>query len=132
MAVMTATYAARPALARRTLRDRLVWAYPVAFLIGTCVIAVFMWYHIYSERRATERLWRARTVALVDDRARLVSDWIAARQADTEVLASSQPIRDVLTAGAEVPSSGPVGGQMQRFARAYGYSVIGVFDRRGR
>jgi len=122
----------RPVLSRRTFRDRLVWMYPAAFLLGTCVIAVFMWYHIYSERGATERLWRARTVALVDDRARLITDWIAARRADAEILASSPAIRELLGAGADASPTGPLAGSVARFSRAYGYSVISVYDRRGR
>jgi signal transduction histidine kinase len=118
---------------RHSLRDHLVWAYPTAFLLGTCIIAVFMWFHIYTERRSTERHWQARTIALADDRARLVADWLAARRADADVLAASPQVRELVAAGGtgEV-LGGTLGAQVARIARAYGYSVIGVYDRRGR
>ena len=112
-------------------RDRLVWAYVGAFLLGTALIAGFMYYHISTERRLAVTHWRARAATLADDRARLVSDWLNARRADAEVLASSPAVRALLT-GSGGDQRGAILPQIDRVAQAYGYSAIAIYDAQGR
>jgi len=107
-----------------------VWAYIGAFLLGTAVIAGFMYYHISTERRLAVGHWRARAATLADDRARLVADWFVARQADADLLATSPTTRGLLS-GAGGDRAATIS-QIDRVARAYGYSGIMVYDAQGR
>ncbi len=119
------------ASARAERRDLIAWAYVGAFLFGTALIAGFMYYHISTERRLAVNHWRARAATLADDRARLVSDWLAARRADADVLATSPAIRGLLSGGGGESRAGVLS-QLDRVARAYGYASIAVYDAQGR
>ena len=120
-----------PAAPPEARRDRLVWAYIGAFLLGTAVITGFMYYHISTERRLAVNHWRLRAATLADDRARLVSDWFTARRADADLLATSPTTRALLSGGGG-DSRGATIGQLDRVTRAYGYSTIIVYDAQGR
>ena len=106
------------------------WAYVLVFLIGTALVAGFMWYHIDKERRLVQDHWHARASTVADDRARLISAWLAARRADAEVLAGLPSVRAALGGGA-ADASGVVP-HLDRVAKAYGYAGISIVDRQGR
>ena len=106
------------------------WAYVLVFLIGTALVAGFMWYHIDKERRLVQDHWRARASTVADDRARLISAWLAARRADAEVLAGLPSVLAALGGGA-ADASGVVS-HLDRVAKAYGYAGISIVDRQGR
>src|SRR5262245_36933768 len=111
--------------------DRVPWAYVLVFLIGTALVAGFMWYHIDKERRLVQDHWRARASTVADDRARLISAWLAARRADAEVLAGLPSVRAALGGGGAVDGAGVVA-HLDRVAKAYGYAGISIVDRQGR
>ncbi|MBI2524571.1 MAG: PAS domain S-box protein [Candidatus Rokubacteria bacterium] len=124
---------ARPRPAGGSYRERLGWVYAGAFLLVVVAVAGFMWYHIETERRAAEAQIRTRLTTLAEDRGRLVSDWLAARRADAELLAGSPAIRAFLAApetGGDVRAQ--LVSQLDRTAKTYGYSAIAVLDARGR
>ncbi|MBI3104316.1 MAG: PAS domain S-box protein [Candidatus Rokubacteria bacterium] len=129
---MTANPRGTPA-GDRPLADRRGWVYVGAFLLGIAVVAGFMRYHIETERRAAVAQLRTRLTTLAEDRGRLVSDWLSTRRADAELLATSPSIRALLgaqEAGGETQAQ--LVSQLDRTARAYGYSAIAVLDTAGR
>src|SRR5262245_6168579 len=118
--------------ARRRAVDGAPWVYGLVFLLGTALVAGFMWYHIDGERRVALEHWRARMSTVADDRARLVSGWINQRRADADVLAAFPPVRAVLGGSASADTSQAVVAHLDRVVRAYGYASIAVVDRQGR
>jgi len=118
-----------PSGGRRAV-ERVPWVYVLVFVIGTALVAGFVWYHIDSERRVALEHWRARMSTVADDRARLISAWLHGRRADAEVLAAFPPVRALLSGGGD---AGPVvTTHLDRVAQAYGYASIAVVDRQGR
>ena len=111
--------------------DRIPWTYVLVFVLGTALVAGFMWYHIENERRVVLEHWKARVSTVADDRARLVSGWLNGRRADAEVLAAFPSVRAVLSGGGpDVQQS--VVSHLDQVAKAYGYTAISVVDRNGR
>ena len=109
------------------------WPYVLVFALGLVLVSGFMWYHIETERRAAVAQLRTRLTTLAEDRGRLVSDWLSTRRADAELLATSPSIRALLgaqEAGGETQAQ--LVSQLDRTARAYGYSAIAVLDTAGR
>ncbi|HET8578019.1 MAG TPA: ATP-binding protein [Methylomirabilota bacterium] len=106
------------------------WAYFLAFLVGTALVLVAIWYHIDNQRRETVANWKGRVSTIADDRSRLVANWLNARRADAEVLAGFPSVRALL--------SGPSRGDdsviqvLNRVASAYGYTAITIYDGQGR
>ncbi|MFB3923625.1 MAG: PAS domain S-box protein [Terriglobia bacterium] len=90
-----------------------------------------------SRYRATLAHWEARQSSIADDRARMVSDWLKERQADTEALASRVSVVVALRAR---PGGPPTTSKLTReltlsldgFAHAYEYPGVYVLDLQGR
>jgi PAS domain S-box-containing protein len=106
------------------------WAYVLAFLVGTALVLVAFWYHIDNQRRDTVANWKARVSTIADDRARLVANWLNARRADAEVLASFPSVRGLLAGAGRSDDS--VVQILNRVASAYGYVAITIYDVQGR
>ena len=106
------------------------WVYVLAFLVGTALVLVAFWYHIDNQRRDTIANWKARVSTIADDRARLVANWLNARRADAEVLASFPSVRALLAGPGRSDDS--VVQILNRVASAYGYTVVTVYDTQGR
>jgi PAS domain S-box-containing protein len=117
--------------ARRTeVSGGFPWAYVLAFLLGTALVLVAFWYHINNQRQDTVANWKARVSTIADDRARLVANWLNARRADAEVLASFPSVRGLLAgSGRGDDSVSPI---LNRVASAYGYAAITVYDAQAR
>ena len=117
---------------RRRAVDGIPWTYGLVFLLGTALVAGFMWYHIGSERRVALEHWRARMSTVADDRARLISAWLNGRRADAEVLASFPSVRALLAGNGNGDTGPAVTAHLDRVAHAYGYASIALVDRQGR
>jgi PAS domain S-box-containing protein len=103
--------------------------YFFAFLVGTALVVLAIWYHLEHERRGILAHWRSRVASVADDRVRFVESWLAARQGDAKVLATSPIVRALLQGqGAE----DAVVQHLNQVRAAYGYTSIWVFDARGR
>jgi PAS domain S-box-containing protein len=115
---------------RPTTSTDIPWAYFLAFLVGTALVLVAIWYHIDNQRRETVANWRARVSTIADDRTRLVANWLNARRADAEVLAAFPSVRALLAGPGKGDDS--VVQVLNRVASAYGYTAITVYDSQGR
>jgi hypothetical protein len=89
---------------------------------------VAIWYHIEHERRSMLAHWRNRVATIADDRVRFVESWLAARQGDAKVLATSPIVRALLKGEG---SAEAVVTHLNQVRAAYGYASIWVFDARG-
>ncbi|HET7876843.1 MAG TPA: ATP-binding protein [Methylomirabilota bacterium] len=114
---------------RPPVGDSFPWAYLLVFLLGVAVALGYVYYSIESERRVAIDQWRARLSILADDRARLIGNWLNARRADGEVVASFPSVRALLSTGRSDEGLTPY---LNRVAQAYGYSSIVVYDAQGR
>ena len=110
-------------------RERVPWLYFLAFLVGTALVVVAIWYHIENERRGILTQWRSRVATVADDRVRFVESWLAARQGDAEVLATSPIVRARLKG--EGAGEAALVKHLNQVTGAYGYASIWVFDARG-
>jgi len=118
---------------RGRAQERFPWGYLAAFLFGTALISMFIWYQIENERQTVLANWQARVTAIAEGRARLVSDWFDARHADADVLASSPAVRALMLdggRGGDVRTQ--IVPQLDRVAAAYGYAAITLLDVQGR
>jgi PAS domain S-box-containing protein len=118
---------------RGRAQEHFPWGYLAAFLFGTALISTFIWFQIESERQTVLGNWQARVTAIAEGRARLVSDWFTARQADADVLAASPAMRGLMLdggRGGDVRSQ--IVPQLDRVAAAYGYAAISLMDLQGR
>ena len=52
--------------------ERVPWLYFLAFLVGTALVVVAIWYNIQNERRGILTLWRSRVATVADDRIRFI------------------------------------------------------------
>jgi PAS domain S-box-containing protein len=119
-----------PPTGRGISHERIPWFYFLAFLAGTALVVVAMWYHIESERRSILAHWRARVSTIADDRARLVENWLNARRADAEVLAASPIVRALL--GSQGDGGDALVRYLNQVTAAYGYASVWVFNGHGR
>ena len=118
-----------PPAARAVSGERVPWLYFLAFLIGTALVVVAIWYTIENERRGVLTQWRSRVATIADDRVRFVESWLAARQGDAEVLAPSPIVRARLKG--EGAGEAALVKHLSQVTGAYGYASIWVFDARG-
>ena len=118
-----------PTAGRAVSRERVPWFYFLAFLVGSALVVVAIWYHIEHERRSMLAHWRSRVATIADDRVRFVESWLAARQGDAKVLATSPIVRALLKGEG---SAEAVVTHLNQVRAAYGYASIWVFDARGR
>ena len=119
-----------PPAGRSISAERVPWSYFLAFLVGTALVVLAIWYHIDNERRSILAHWRARVSTIADARARLVENWLAARAADAEVLATSPVVRAMLASRSG--SEDALVKHLNQVSAAYGYASIQVFTSRGR
>jgi len=119
-----------PPAARAASGERVPWLYFLAFLVGTALVVVAIWYTIENERRAILTMWRSRVATVADDRVRFVESWLAARQGDAEVLATSPIVRARLKG--EGAGEAALVKHLTQLTGTYGYASIWVFDPRGR
>lgn len=119
-----------PPAARAVSGERVPWFYFLAFLVGTALVVVAIWYHIENERRGIMTQWRSRVATVADDRVRFVESWLAARRGDAEVLATSPIVRARLKG--EGAGEAALVNHLDQVTGAYGYASIWVFDARGR
>ena len=61
--------------------------YLLAFLAGVLLITALTGLHLLERKRAALAYWQDQQSTIVDDRARLISNWLDERQADMELLA---------------------------------------------
>ena len=115
--------------ARAVSGERVPWLYFLAFLIGTALVVVAIWYTIDNERRGILTMWRSRVATVADDRVRFVESWLAARQGDAEVLATSPIVRARLKG--EGAGEAALVKHLTQVTGTYGYASIWVFDARG-
>ena len=118
-----------PPAARAVSGERVPWLYFLAFLVGTALVVVAIWYTIENERRGILTQWRSRVATVADDRVRFVESWLAARQGDAEVLATSPIVRTRLKG--EGAGEAALVKHLSQVTGAYGYASIWVFDARG-
>jgi two-component system cell cycle sensor histidine kinase/response regulator CckA len=112
--------------------ERWPWAYVLTFVLGSALVAGFMWYHIQGERRVASDHWRSRVSAIADERGRAVENWIKGRRLDAESVATSPSVRALAAGAGETSSShGAALAQLERVGRAGGYLAVAVVDRRG-
>jgi PAS domain S-box-containing protein len=91
---------------------------------------LFAAHRITTERETTLAHWKSRIATIANDRARLVSGWLAARRADAEVLAAFPAVRATLTGPGRDDET--LARHLSRVASAYGYVGIVVLDASGR
>ena len=105
----------------------------LTFVLGSALVAGFMWYHIQGERRVASDHWRSRVSAIADERGRAVEAWLNARRLDAEALATNPSVRAMVSGpgGDTAASPGAAIGQLERVGRAGGYHAVAVADRRG-
>ena len=108
--------------------ERVPWLYFLAFLVGTALVVAAIWYTIEKERRGILTQWRSRVASVADDRVRFVESWLAARQGDAEVLATSAIVRARLKG--EGAGEAALVKHLSQVTGAYGYASIWVFDAR--
>jgi hypothetical protein len=118
-----------PPAARTVSGERVPWLYFLAFLIGTALVVVAIWFTIENERRGVLSQWRSRVGTVADDRVRFVESWLAARQGDAEVLAASPIVRARLKG--EGAGEAALVKHLSQVMGTYGYASIWVSDVRG-
>jgi PAS domain S-box-containing protein len=111
-------------------RSRVAWAYLIVFLLGAVAVGAWTWHHVQRDRRAILEHWSARIATVVEDRGRLVAEWLGARRADAEVLAAHPAVRAILAGAAR--GEGLLVPHLNRVTATYGYAGIWLFDQRGR
>jgi PAS domain S-box-containing protein len=124
------------ALVRPRSAERALGVYAGLFLLGTALIAGYMWFHIDHERRVALEHWKARLSTLADARSRVVGSWLDARRADGEVLAAFPAVRAILAGAPDGGARGESGGAalplLERVAAAHGYHSIFLVHPGGR
>src|SRR5271157_1807841 len=80
---------------RDEARGRL-WQYLLAFFAGAVLIGALTGFHILEKERAAIAYWQDQQSTIVDDRARLISNWLGERRADTELLSLYPSVRQLL------------------------------------
>src|SRR5215831_19592449 len=114
----------------RSRRERFPWAYLLIFVVGAALVVSAMWYHLQGQRASIKARWQAELSEISRVRVQLVSNWLEARRADAEVLATSPPVRALLSGKPQRDEA--VGRLLNRVVAVYGYSSVVIFDTRGR
>ena len=70
--------------------------YVVTFFAGTLLIAALTGFHILEKEKAAIGYWRDQQSTIADDRVRLVSNWLAERRADNELLSLYPSVQRLL------------------------------------
>jgi PAS domain S-box-containing protein len=94
------------------------------------MVVLFASHQITTERETALAHWKGRIATIANDRARLVSGWLAARRADAEVLAAFPAVRATLAGQGRDEEA--IARHLSRVASAYGYVAIAVLDASGR
>ena len=63
------------------------WLYILVFAAGSLLIVALTGFHLLERKKASLAYWRDQQFTIVDDRARLISNWLGERRADGELLA---------------------------------------------
>ncbi len=99
--------------------------------------ALFVFAYLPSERAQAVATWKARLVALADDREAALATWAKERTADARVVAAYPTVAELVGAGdvALAPGEGAaaahVAGLLDRVVQSYGYQGAYVLDARG-
>ena len=117
-----------------------LWHYIRAFLAGTVLIGALTGFHILEKEKAAIGYWQDQQSTIVDGRARLISNWLGERRADTELLSSYSSVQQLLRPVEESGSSGDAQTDalehlstfMDQFAFTHGYAGIYLISPEGR
>jgi PAS domain S-box-containing protein len=117
-----------------------LWQYILAFFAGTVLVGTLTGFHILEKEKAAIAYWQDQQSTIVDDRARLISNWLGERRADAALLSSYLSVQQLLH---PVEKSG-LGGVsqtsvpehlsvlMDQFAFTRGYAGIYLISPEGR
>ena len=70
--------------------------YLLALFAGTVLIGALTGFHIREKKKAAIAYWQDQQSTIADDRARLISNWLGERQADTELLSLFPSVQQLL------------------------------------
>jgi len=111
---------------RAASRERIPWIHLGVFVAGAVLVVLFTAHQISTERETALTHWKSRLATITADRTRLVSSWLAARQADAEVLAAFPAVRARLAGQGREEEA--LSRHLTRVASAYGYVGIVVSE----
>jgi PAS domain S-box-containing protein len=115
------------------------WQYLLAFFAGAVLIGALTGFHILEKKKAAIVYWQDQQSTIVDDRARLIINWLGERRADTELLSLYPSVQQLLGPVEESDSSGEsrqdalkhLSTFMDQFAFTHGYASIYLISPEG-
>jgi PAS domain S-box-containing protein len=116
------------------------WQYIIAFSAGTLLVGTLLWFHILENKKAAIAYWQDQQSTIADHSARLISNWLGERRADSELLSLDPSVRELL-GPAEESGSGDdsraaaldhLSAFMDQFAFTHGYAAIYLISPEGR
>jgi len=113
--------------------------YLLAFFAGAVLIGVLTGFHILEKEKAAIAYWQDQQSTIAGDRARLISNWLGERRADTELLSLYSPVQQLLWPAEESGLSGTprqdeiehLSAFMDQFAFTHGYAAIYLLSPQG-
>jgi PAS domain S-box-containing protein len=112
----------------KTRGERLPWLSLLAFLCGVALVMAATWAFIAAQRESIRANWRRQVESIANDRARLVSSWLRARQGDADVLAASPMVRALLANHGQADEAL---GYLNRTVATHRYAGVVILDPRG-
>ena len=117
-----------------------LWQYILAFFAGTVLVGTLTGLHILEKRKTAIAYWQDQQLTIADDRARQISNWLGRHRADTELLSSYLPGKELPRPVEKLGSSGAsqtgalqhLSVLMDQFASTYGYAGIYLVNPEGR
>jgi PAS domain S-box-containing protein len=113
------------------------WLYILVFAAGSLLIVALTGFHLLERKKASLAYWQDQQFTIVDDRARLISNWLGERRADGELLALYPSVPGLLGAVPGANSSAgfaaaePLSAFLDQFALTQRYAAIYLINAQG-
>ncbi len=112
-----------------------VWRYLAVFVAAVIIVCGWTWFALRSRSSEIFSSHRIELARVASNRAVLLSNWLVERREDALNLATSLWVEGVLTSrgtrSGQAPVPAVIQERMNRFASIYGYTSIGLLNRRG-
>jgi len=116
-----------------------LWHYLLAFFAGAVLISALTGFHILEKRKATIAYWQDQQSTIAGDRARLISNWLAERRADAELLSLYPSVQRLLwpveesglTGALRAEEAGHLSAFMDQVAFTHSYAAISLVSSDG-
>jgi len=116
-----------------------LWHYLMVFFAGTVLIGGLTGFHILEKEKDAIAYWQDQQSTIAGDRARLISNWLGERRADTELLSLYPSVQQLLWPAEESGLSGTsrvdalehLSAFMDQFAFTHGYAAIYLMTPQG-